>query len=283
MSLPTIAQCLARANELQSLSDSPRLDVELLLVDILQKSRTFLFTWPEQPLTSTQAETFNEYFGRRKKGEPIAHILGYREFWSLPLAVNASTLIPRPDTEVLVEQVLAAFSGDRTAKTRKLLDLGTGSGAIALAIASEKPHWNITAVDYSSAAVNLAISNRDRLNLSNVQVIESHWFSALAGKVFDVIVSNPPYIDPKDPHLTTGDVRFEPLTALVAEQSGLADLIAITQESTHHLEAGGWLFLEHGYDQGAIMRELLRDHGYVAIQTFYDYGGNERVTCGRRG
>lgn len=279
----SIAQCLQLAHELESLSDSARLDIELILCHILQKNRTYIFTWPDKTLSPEQIEHFFQFFNRRKNGEPIAHILGQREFWSLPLAVNNSTLIPRPDTELLVEVVLQLFAQDSAQQKRSCLDLGTGTGAIVLAIASEKPDWQLVGVDKSADAVALAEQNRGQLNLNHVQIKQSDWFTAITAQQFDVIVSNPPYIDPQDPHLEQGDVRFEPRSALIADNHGLADIELIIQQGWDYLCTRGWLLLEHGYDQGEAVRDLLNSRGFVQIETRRDLGGNERVSLGRKG
>jgi len=278
----TIAQCLQLARELESVSDSARLDIELILCHILQKNRTWLFTWPDKTLSAEQQQMFNEFFARRKNGEPIAHILGQREFWSLPLSVNSSTLIPRPDTELLVELVLELFAEDSSQQKRTCLDLGTGTGAIILAIASEKPDWQLVGVDRSVDAVALAEQNRAQLDFQHVQIKQSDWFSSVPAQQFDVIVSNPPYIDPQDPHLYQGDVRFEPRSALIADNKGLADIELIIQQSWNYLHAQGWLLLEHGYDQGSAVRALLDARGFVQVQTRRDLGGNERVSFGKK-
>jgi release factor glutamine methyltransferase len=284
MTLLTIANCLQQFPQLADVSDSPRLDIEILLTHILQKNRTYLFTWPEQELTDEQAKQFNDFFTRRLTGEPVAHIIGQREFWSLPLMVNNSTLIPRPDTELLVEAALGLFADDEVNKTRQLLDLGTGTGAIVLALAHEKKSWQCVGVDKELAAVELAEKNRAHLNLHNVKILQSDWFSALANNkaLFDIIVSNPPYIDPDDDHLTEGDVRFEPLSALIADNKGLADLEFIIANAPQYLTANGWLLVEHGYDQGAAVRELFTAHNFDQVNTFRDFGGNERVTLGKK-
>lgn len=278
----SIAQCLRRAGELESSSDSARLDIELILCHLVQKNRTWLFTWPEKTLTSDQQQLFEEYVQRRKSGEPIAHILGQREFWSLPLAVNNSTLIPRPDTELLVEAVLDLFAQDAPQQLRRCLDLGSGTGAIVLAVASEKPQWKLLGVDRSTDAVALAEQNRAALGFEHVEIKHSNWFESIPAQTFDVIVSNPPYINPQDPHLTQGDVRFEPLSALIADNKGLADIEWIIAQSGNYLTAQGWLLLEHGYDQGQAVRDLLSERGFMQIETRRDYGGNERVTLGRK-
>ncbi len=274
----TIAEALARAVEFRDVSDSPRLDAELLLAECLQRDRTYLFTWPERELTADQATAFSTAFSRRQTGEPIAHILSYREFWSLPLQVDASTLIPRPDTELLVELALQLLP-----KTpQQILDLGTGTGAVALALASERPDCRITACDKFPAAVHLAERNRQRLALDNVQVVESDWFSALPVVDFDMIVSNPPYIDAEDLHLRQGDVRFEPVSALVADEQGLADLRHIVQQTAALNQRDCWLLLEHGWQQAEAVRQLMSDAGFTAVATHQDLGGRDRVMVGRR-
>lgn len=283
MTLRTIANCLQQFPQLADVSDSPRLDIEILLTHILQKNRTYLFTWPEQELTAEQTKIFNEFFARRLTGEPVAHIIGQREFWSLPLMVNNSTLIPRPDTELLVEATLGLFAEDEDNQTRRLLDLGTGTGAIVLALANEKNSWQGIGVDRELAAVELAEKNRAHFNLNNVKILQSDWFSALANEpAFDIIVSNPPYIDPADEHLSEGDVRFEPLSALIADNHGLADLEFIIAHAPQYLSENGWLLVEHGYDQGPAVRDLFTANHFDGINTFLDFGGNERVTLGRK-
>ncbi len=279
----TIANCLQKFPQLADLSDSPRLDIEILLTHILQKNRTYLFTWPEQELTAEQAKIFNEFFARRLTGEPVAHIIGQREFWSLPLMVNNSTLIPRPDTELLVEAALGLFAEDDNNQSRRLLDLGTGTGAIVLALAHEKKSWQCVGVDKELAAVELAEKNRVQLNLANVKIHQSDWFSALETEApFDIIVSNPPYIDPADEHLKEGDVRFEPLSALIADNNGLADLEFIIAHAPQYLTENGLLLVEHGYDQGSVVRDLFTANNFDQVNTFRDFGGNERVTLGRK-
>ncbi|WP_045857235.1 peptide chain release factor N(5)-glutamine methyltransferase [Teredinibacter purpureus] len=277
MSERSVAVTLKRAAELQTVSDSARLDTELLLSHVLDKNRTWLFTWPEKQLSESQMQAFDRLFRRRLNGEPIAHILGEKEFWSLPFYVDASTLIPRPDTERLVECTLERAGGNSA-----LLDLGTGTGAIALALASEMPCATIIAVDKSEKAVALATRNRDRLQLSNVTLRVSDWFEALKGERFDFIVSNPPYIDANDPHLNEGDVAFEPASALVAQDQGIADIHTIIAEAPLYLGDNGLLLLEHGWQQAALVRDLFKRYGFREVQTFNDIGGNERVTLAKK-
>jgi len=261
------------------LPDSPteRLDAELLLAAALGKSRSYLHTWPERIVSSEAAAAFAGYLERRRAGEPVAYILGQQGFWKLDLEVAPHTLIPRPDTELLVETALELVSP----KPARVLDLGTGTGAIALALASECPGWQVMAVDRIDEAVALAERNRQRLGLGNVRVRTSHWFDALAGERFDLILSNPPYIRAADPHLVAGDVRFEPSSALVAGEDGLDDLRVIVAQAPGHLSPGGWLLLEHGYDQSAAVRELLMIGGFTEVASRVDLGGHERISLGR--
>ncbi|MGG5872298.1 peptide chain release factor N(5)-glutamine methyltransferase [Pseudomonas peli] len=258
-------------------SPTPRLDAELLLAHALGKSRSYLHTWPERELDAPQLERYQAALVRRQAGEPVAYILGQQGFWSLELEVASHTLIPRPDTELLVETVLALLPATPAA----LLDLGTGTGAIALALASERPAWRLTGVDRVVEAVALAERNRARLKLANASFVASHWFSALAGQRYQLIVSNPPYIAADDRHLAEGDVRFEPSSALVAGADGLDDIRLIIQQSPDYLEAGGWLLLEHGFDQAAAVRELLSARGFSAVESRRDLGGHERISLGR--
>lgn len=258
-------------------SESPKRDAEILLEFVTGKPRTYLLAFGETMLTAEQETQLAALLARRKTGEPVAHLVGEREFWSLPLYVSAATLIPRPDTECLVEQALARLPATRCC----ILDLGTGTGAIAMALASERPDCDVTAVDVMPDAVALAQRNQQRLGLSNVTVLQSSWFSALANRTFAMIVSNPPYIDEHDPHLAQGDVRFEPLTALVAANEGLADLDHIVSTSRQHLLPGGWLLVEHGWTQGEAVRALFTAAGYTVVETCRDYGGNDRLTLGQ--
>lgn len=258
-------------------SDSPRRDAEILLGHVTGKSRTWILAFDETPLSLPQHEALEALLSRRARGEPVAHLVGMREFWSLPLHVSPVTLIPRPDTECLVEQALARLPVEPCT----ILDLGTGTGAIALALASERPDCRVTAVDFIAEAVALAARNARELGISNVTVCQSNWLSALAGQRFSLIVSNPPYIDEQDPHLAVGDVRFEPKSALVAADAGLADLALLVAESADFLLPGGWLLLEHGWTQGAAVRALFAQAGYQHVETCRDYGGNERLTLGQ--
>ena len=271
----TLEQAIAAGADLLALSsESAKLDAQVLLLHILQEPRSYLFTWPEHALSDEQQSQFNVFIQRRLKGEPVAHITGLREFWSLSLEVNATTLIPRPDTETLVEQALEIA----LPATAKVLDLGTGTGAIALALGSEMPNWQITAVDRVSDAVALATRNQQRLAINNVHVKQSNWFSELHGEKFNLIVTNPPYIESSDIHLNQGDVRFEPLSALVADDCGMSDIKQIITQSRDYLLSSGYLLIEHGFEQGEAVRHFFKKMAFVNIKTVKDFGNNDRVT-----
>lgn len=257
-------------------SESSRLDAELLLGHILGKGRTWLYTYNDSVLNVTQLDQANALLAQRLDGKPIAHLTGQRDFWSLTLAVNNSTLIPRADTETLVEWALEL----PLLANARVLDLGTGTGAIALALASEQPSWQITAVDKNIAAVELAIKNGQKNHLPQVEFKASDWFSQVHGQ-FDLIVSNPPYIDSQDTHLGQGDVRFEPISALVAQQKGLADIAYILDQAPQYLRDQGWLLLEHGYQQAEQVRQLLTAKGFQQVQTRTDLGGQPRISGGQ--
>ncbi|WGV99582.1 peptide chain release factor N(5)-glutamine methyltransferase [Vibrio sp. YMD68] len=262
----------------ESGSESPSLDAAVLLCHSLNKPRSFLLTWPEKELTRQQGDDFKNLLERRIAGEPIAYIVGEREFWSLPLKVSPTTLIPRPDTERLVELALDKSVG----QSGSILDLGTGTGAIALALASEMPERTVIGIDLKQDAQHLATENGKRLGITNARFLSGSWFSPLdSGTKFALIVSNPPYIDENDPHLSLGDVRFEPMSALVAQENGLADIRTISEQAIGFLEEGGWLMFEHGFEQGAQVRDILIALGYQYVVTEKDYGNNDRVTLGQ--
>lgn len=260
-----------------SQSESPRRDAEILLGFVTGRARTFILAFGETPLSVDEQQQLEHLLARRERGEPVAHLVGVREFWSLPLFVSAATLIPRPDTECLVEQALSRLPENPA----RILDLGTGTGAIALALASERADCQVTAVDVIPDAVALATRNAQHLGINNVTVLASHWFSALEGETFDMIVSNPPYIDEQDPHLAMGDVRFEPRSALVAAKEGLADIAWIIAQSKRFLRPGGWLLIEHGWRQGDAVRALFCADGYEQVETCRDYGDNDRLSLAR--
>lgn len=270
----TISECLKQGVLLSEVSETPRLEIELFLSEILQKDRSFLFTWPEYSLNSEQLLKLDSLIERRAKGEPVAHLLGHREFWTLDLDVTPTTLIPRSDTELLVEIAIEKLSSQA-----ELLDLGTGTGAVALAIASELPELKVSATDIDQESVALAKRNAAKHSISNITIFQSDWFQQVNGR-FDVIVSNPPYIEENDVHLSRGDLRFEPRRALVSGADGLEDIRHISDKAKQFLKPNGWLMFEHGWKQGPAVREILSYAGFLGIETRTDLGGNERVSLG---
>jgi len=254
-----------------------RIEIQCLLQHVLGVPRAYLLAHPEQTLSETQQQVYGELLQRRLHGVPIAHLLGEREFFGLNLKVTPATLIPRPDTELIVELALARIP---QAQPYRVLDMGAGSGAIALAIAKYKPNAEVVAVDASLDALAVAIKNARSLGVANVRFMQSDWFSALSGQHFDLIVSNPPYIASDDIHLTQGDLRFEPLSALASGADGLDDIRHIISAAPHHLTSNGWLLLEHGYDQARPVRELLGLRGFSEVFSEKDLSGIERVSGG---
>jgi len=259
-------------------SESPHLDAEVLIAHGLSQSKTFLYSHSETSLSIEQEQALVALIDRRCEGHPVAYITGHREFWSMDLQVSPATLIPRPETEGLVEACLAR--GDRHA-SRRVLDLGTGTGAIALALARECPSWTIVATDLSEQALAIARLNAKSLGLERVEWRLSDWFQDLPPARYDVIVSNPPYIAEQDPHLSQGDVRFEPRSALVAGDHGYADCCHIIEHAPRFLNAGGWLLLEHGHDQAARLGEAFHQAGFVKISHLKDLQGLARLTCAK--
>ncbi|TVU89727.1 peptide chain release factor N(5)-glutamine methyltransferase [Vreelandella titanicae] len=262
-------------------SCSPRVDAEVLLCHVLGRDRTWLYTWGDKACPLWEQARFDALIAARVQGTPVAYLTGEREFWGLRLATSPDTLIPRPDTETLVERALGCV----TQPTGRMLDLGSGTGAIALAFASEQPDWQVVGVDLRFEAVTLATRNAQALAITNAQFLQSDWFDALeafeeADKCFDIVVSNPPYIAANDPHLSAGDVRFEPRSALVADAEGMADLLHLVHAAQHYLTASGWLLLEHGYNQADKVRSALKSAGYQSVESIRDLGGYERVTLG---
>ncbi len=255
-------------------SDSPRLDAEVLLAHALCKPRSYLHAWPERVPDHAALIRFRTLLARRLAGEPVAHLTGNREFWSLSLAITPDTLIPRPDTETLVSLALDRIP---PAADWQIADLGTGSGAIALALAVERPRCRITATDISPAALEVAAQNAERLGIDNVEFVCGDWCEALQARQFAMIVSNPPYIPSGDPHLAAGDLRFEPHGALAAGPDGLDALSAICRCAAAHLTGPCLLLLEHGFDQQQPVRELLATTGYHAIEDHPDAAGHSRV------
>ena len=257
--------------------DEARLEAELLLAHALDRPRSWFYAHAGDLLEARDAALFEALLRRRDRGEPVAQITGHRGFWSLELAVTADTLIPRPETELLVELALERLP--RT-EPRRVLDLGTGTGAIALAIASERPLADVTALDASEAALAVARDNAELAGLP-LRLLHSDWFSAVAGERFDLLASNPPYIADDDPHLEQGDLRFEPRTALASGPDGLDAIRIIAREACDHLLPGGWLLVEHGYDQGPAVRALLSAAGLQSVVTERDLELRDRVTLGR--
>ncbi len=249
-----------------------------LLMHILDKNYTFIRTYPDFQLTTEQTEQFLKFKQQLQSGTPLAYVLGEQAFWTLNLKVTADTLIPRPDTEIVIITILELLVKD---KVLKAIDMGTGTGAIALSLASECPLWQVTATDFSQGALAVAQENAQTHDLTKVRFLQGSWFDALPSiETFDLIVSNPPYIDPADVHLA--DLTHEPITALVAQDAGLSDLKIIISQTPAHLNVDGLLALEHGYDQGQAVRDLMQQAGLVDVRTVRDYGGNERVTLGRK-
>ncbi len=268
-----ISDALKLSSILHEFSDTPRLDAETILGHVMQRDRAWLYTWPDKSLTAEQSAHFQDLLEQRRKGCPVAYLLGHKEFWSLKLKVTPATLIPRPETELLVDIALNLFASNRPIQ---IADLGTGSGAIALAIASERPHWQVVAVDQQRSALAIAESNRVTLNLNNVTMLHSDWCAALPVDKLDLIISNPPYILIDDPCLSS--LQYEPKTALVAACDGLADITIIASQSCKYLKCGGYLLLEHGWQQAGAVSKILEQYGYSDIKLFKDLAGLDRAT-----
>ena len=256
-------------------SSSARLDAELLLLEVLKKPRTFLYAHGDTPLSSEQTQAFNALMTQRIEGVPIAYLRGTQEFWSLELITTPDTLIPRPETELLVELVLSKFESKNTCS---ILELGTGTGAIAIALAHEKPHWTISASDYSKQVLDIAKRNINHHQLQNITLMHSDWFESIPKQRFDMIISNPPYLAEHDPHQHEGDLRFEPKSALVSGVDGLDALYHIIKQSPAYLKPGGMLILEHGYNQALAIKKQLEHTGYSNIQCLEDYSDHDRIT-----
>lgn len=268
------------ASALETLGNEPssaRLDAEVLLAHALDKSRTRLRGWPEDPVSASQAARYRELIARRAQGEPVAYLTGIREFWSLSLEVTAQTLIPRPETERLVEVALDLIPNG---EPLTVADLGTGSGAVAVAIASERPACRVIATDVCPRALAVATRNKARLALDNVSLRRGHWCDALGAQRCALIVSNPPYVAGDDVHLNSGDVRFEPRLALGAGDDGLDAIRDIVESAGAHLLPGATLVLEHGHDQGPVVRALFQERGFRDVRGYKDFGGHDRVVTG---
>lgn len=277
----TARQLLKQAAEQLGNSSSPALDAELLLAHAMKISRSGVLARLSDGVSEQAEQDFLTLIKRRQQGEPVAYLLGSKGFWTLDLQVTPDVLIPRPETELLVEICLSLLPDGQHGL--QLADLGTGSGAIALALAAERPHWQLTATDVSPAAIEVAKKNAIRNKLTNVVFRTGAWCEALAtGQRYDAIVSNPPYIAPDDPHLQGDSLPFEPYTALAAADHGLADIREIVAQSVSCLLPGGWLLIEHGLDQGAAVRELMQARDFESIVTSRDLAGLDRVTYGRR-
>jgi len=275
----TISEALARAVRRLAPMEDRRLDAEVLLASVLGKPRTHLIAWPDKLLSQAQQKTFDRLVERRLSGEPAAHLTGEREFWSLKLRVTEDTLIPRPETETLVQRALELIPED-TAWI--IADLGTGSGAIAAAIASGRPRCRLIATDISGAALEVAAENFRNLGLFSVDIFQGDWFGALPEAILlDMILSNPPYVAEGDPHLERNGLPFEPDRALMSGPEGLDAARHLAEGAPGYLKPGGWLMLEHGFDQGEPVRRLMRQAGLSDIQTQQDPGGRDRITEGR--
>ncbi|MCU7553837.1 peptide chain release factor N(5)-glutamine methyltransferase [Alteromonas sp. ASW11-19] len=271
----TVASALQWAQQTLSECDDSVIDSKVLLAHVLERTQTWLYTWPDYTLTAAQWQQFQLLVARRNSGEPVAYLTGVRAFWTLELATSPATLIPRPETELLVESALELMPEGAS----RVCDLGTGTGAVALAIASERPELAVTGADLQPDAVALARANALRNQVGNARFIESSWFEALSGK-FDMIVSNPPYVEADSEYLEKGDVRFEPRSALVAGADGLDDIRIIVAAAPEFLCAGGWVLLEHGFNQADAIQTLLHAAGFKQIHTRKDLAGHARITGG---
>lgn len=265
----TLKQCLQQ-------SKLPRLEAELLMMHILNVSRAYLIAHAGDEV---KAQPFIDLCQRRLRGEPIAYLLGKKAFWQHEFIVNSHVLIPRPETELIVETVLQRYAQE---ETLTLADLGTGSGAIALSLAAEKPNWKVIATDQSRQALQCAQQNQQALQINNIEFKHGSWCAALPACAFDIIVANPPYIDEEDAHLQAGDIRFEPQSALVAAQQGMQDLQTIIAQAQAYLRSNGLLILEHGYNQATAVRRCFQVNGYADIKTLQDLAGLDRITLARK-
>ena len=258
-------------------SESPEIDSQVLLCHILGCQTIYLHTWSDKFLTETQQENFKQLIIQRQQGQPIAYLIGQRGFWTLDLKVTTDTLIPRPDTELLVSLALAKLKPDM-----RVVDLGTGTGAVALSLAAENPTATLLAMDYSRPALDVAMCNAESNNINNIVFWQGSWLTAIAENSLDMVISNPPYIESNDPHLSQGDVRFEPMSALISGTDGLDDIRNIIKQAQYCLKSSGWLLIEHGYHQAQQIRQLFNNAEFIDVTTHQDFGGNDRVTMGQR-
>ena len=258
-------------------SYSPRVDAKRLLSHILRREPAYFVAFGDQVLGQAEENQYRQWLARRKHGEPIAYLTGRQGFWSLDLVVGPSVLIPRPETEVLVEAALRMMPAARA----RVLDLGTGSGAVALALAKERPQWEVVATDFSEAALEIARANRDRLGLKRVKILQGSWYEPFSEEArFDLVISNPPYVAEGDPHLARGDLRFEPRSALVSGADGLDDLRRIVRGAPARLRCAGALLMEHGFDQSEAVIGLFRRAGFSDVQALKDDAGHFRAVFG---
>lgn len=274
----SIQTLLSRSvTRLSKTSDTAHLDAEVLLCHCLDKNRSYLRAWPEHQPSETQSQQFWTLIDQRCQGEPIAYLTGKREFWSRTFTVTPDVLIPRPDSELLIELSLKLIAKNQACK---IIDLGTGSGVLAITLAAERPLATVIASDISNAALNIAKKNAEQLTISNLSFVASHWFDSVPDNEFDLVISNPPYIATDDPHLQQGDLRFEPSSALISDEQGLKDIRLLAEQARKHLKANGQLMIEHGYSQQTQVQAILKLLNYRQIQTHTDLSGNPRVTLG---
>lgn len=275
--LATLQQDAIRT--LRDISETARLDAELLIAHVLDIPRTRFITQPDTPIDAQQLDKVQATLAQRKQGVPVAYLIGSQHFWDVELAVTKDTLIPRPETEMLVETALTLFDAEQPVQ---LADLGTGSGAIAIAIAKARPRWQVLATDRYAPTLAIAQHNAANYQLDNIRFLQSNWFDQLPPEQrLDMIISNPPYVPEQDPHLQQGDVRFEPPHALRSGEDGLNDIRHLISTSRDYLKADGWLLLEHGYDQGAAVNALFAQAGYQIFQQQRDLGGHMRISYGK--
>ena len=275
--MPTVTELLQKAEQDINCSESARLDTEILFCDVMQCNRSRIYSHPEQIVPDDKSVLFQSLIEQRRQGRPIAHLTGKKEFWSLELAINEDTLIPRPETECLVETALQLIPEDAECN---ILDLGTGSGAIAIAIASERPHSKLLATDINANALAMAKKNAAFHALTNIQFLVSDWYNNIPSQTFDLIVSNPPYIKQDDEHLSQGDVRFEPELALVAGSDGMQAINIILELAKAYLASDARLLIEHSYNQKSSVQEIFLKHDFKQVKTFQDLSGQDRITSG---